>query len=459
MSARIFGSGERIADYEVEDTQLAAGSTLGGPKGAIVIKASGAIEKVFSSDLGLTVLAGVALQFWDGPSGAPRPKTDGKFRIQPDCQQYAYRIDEGVTVHETLFVLNRATVGKPVDPLTAYVLVDLRNDSGETREFDSLAGALLRGTTATDVRAAFDRDAHAIVAWNASAPFAARAIVSSASADELGSNERSWENHAVALWRRPLGARGARGGRPDRVVSSPSPPARGSASSILVHARRVGGRRRRRTPRVSLRTGSARCARADATALRTRARNLRRHHPRRQRQPRGALGQGQHAADAAPSANGLVLRQRSDTLEQQRGGHLTWFVARLPEPALYSNFECASQYALQVYDADVTPMLRLGYDVTEIALRRGRDFVIFIGNTAARTVTTPLRFARALPGRYDVRYFTSGLGEWVRRDDVAGSELDRGFAVDVDSLGFCVIELQRRSAERPPTRAGPKRRA
>ena len=36
MNARIFGSGERIAVYEVDDTELAVGSTLGSPKGAVV---------------------------------------------------------------------------------------------------------------------------------------------------------------------------------------------------------------------------------------------------------------------------------------------------------------------------------------------------------------------------------------------------------------------------------------
>jgi hypothetical protein len=66
-----------------------------------------------------------------------------------------------------------------------------------------------------------------------------------------------------------------------------------------------------------------------------------------------------------------------------------------------------------------------------------------MGNTASRTITTPLRFTSPLSGRYHVRYFTSMLGEWIHRPIVEGSELSRGFAVDVDALGFCVIELQR----------------
>ena len=46
VDARIYGSGERISVYEVADTELAVGSTLGGPKGAIVIKASGARREI-----------------------------------------------------------------------------------------------------------------------------------------------------------------------------------------------------------------------------------------------------------------------------------------------------------------------------------------------------------------------------------------------------------------------------
>ena len=126
-----------------------------------------------------------------------------------------------------------------------------------------------------------------------------------------------------------------------------------------------------------------------------------------------------------------------------RGRQLTWFIARVPEPTLYANFGCKTDFTLQGYDRDVTPMLRLSSEVTEIALQRGGGFVIFMGNTAARTVTTPLRFARRLRGRYHVRYFTSLLDEWVARENLDGQELERGFAVDLDASGFCVIELQR----------------
>ncbi len=97
-------------------------------------------------------------------------------------------------------------------------------------------------------------------------------------------------------------------------------------------------------------------------------------------------------------------------------------------------------------------MLRLGDDVTEIALRRGENIVILIGNTASRTITTPLRFARPLRGRYHARYFTSLLGEWVRHEDLDGDKVERGFALEIEALGFSVIELQKIRGR--PRRAG-----
>jgi hypothetical protein len=806
VSARIFGSGERIAVYEIDDTQLAVGSTLGAPKGAIVIKASGAIEKLFSSDLGSTLLAGVSLQFWDAPTGAARSKAEGRFRIHPDCQEYTYRIDEGVTVVEKLFALNRKGADKPADPLTAYFSVEIRNDSTETHEFDSLVGALLRGDTARDVRATYDRKTHAIVAWNASAPKAARALISSRVptsvevtndhgritrarfagplsgrvmrdvADPVGlfhhrhrlapgTQRRFWftlvasaegERAARAWYRKAPSAavafeqtrryyaevlgkaivvtpdanvnRGVLWAKANMLRTQLCAPtgwcfvndptrsnnsvgrdtasfalgadyitpdfSRESLRWYLRHAQRNGkiveyydvrtGKANdyglnvnddtpliilavahhylvtgniafvRESYRAAKRaadyllaqrdergliwctatqtgmqgiigwrniiddyrisgastevnsecyaalTAMARLAgllgkkkdafgferealalreainrhlldpqtglyylnidvdgepRSNVTAdmlfpvlmgvadhdtaanivsrlsipsfwteagIRTVPRDDLEYSPTRGWGLLGgvwigmtfiyalaaarfnpgfmayALGTSFQHYSRDPGRNNTVPGQFSEwlhgeTLANQgmmlspwyppryvwsaiegaagldirapalacnprlapqwkwlgvrnlpyRGTHLSWFAARLPDVTLYANFECATDFALQVYDRDVTPLLQRSDDVTEIAFRRGRNLVIFLGNTASRTITTPLRFARSLPGSYHVRYFSSLLGEWVHRQNVQGSDLERGFAIDVDALGFSVIELQR----------------
>lgn len=806
MGARIFGSGERISVYEVADSELAVGSTLGGPKGAIVIKASGALEKFYSSDLGQTLLEGVEIQFWDAPTGAARAKTGGEFRIHPDLQEYTYRIDDGVTVNEQLFVLNRFDIGDRVDPLIAYLIVEIRNDSNELRELDSLTGALLRGTTERDVRATYDRELRAFVAWNAGAPDCARAIRTThapSSYEVTGDHGKmnrphfggklsngiernvadpvalfhyrhrlapgARRRHAFALAASPSGARGVRTAlarapsaqtaraqtrrhfqnvlsrsvvvTPDATVNrgvlwakanmlrtqlkaptgwcfvndptrSNNSVGRDTASFglgsdylmpefsreslrwYLRHAQRSGkiveyydvrnGKANDYglnvnddTPLVILAvghhylvTGNLEFVRESYPAAKRAAEYL-----LSQRDERGlvwctatgtgmpgivgwrniiddyrisgastevnsecygalvsmalmagALGKVKDKArfereaaelraainrhlldpetglyyldidvDGRPRSNvtvdmlfpvllgvadhdtaarivsrlsipsfwteaGIRTVARDDleysptrswgllggvwvgmtfvfalaaarfnpgfmayalaasfqhysrdpgrhntvpgqfsewlhgeTLANQgmmlspwypprylwsaiegacglqirgsppacnprlapqwkwigarnvpfRGKSLSWFAVRLPEPTLYANFECASDMSLHRYTRDVTPMLQRGDDVTEIAFGRGSDYVIFLGNTSSRTVTTPLRFARRLSGRYDVRYFTSLLGEWGHRLNVDGRDLERGFALDIDALGFSLIELKR----------------
>ncbi len=806
MSARIFGSGERISVYEIDDTELAVGSTLGGPKGAIVIKASGALEKFYSSDLGVTLMAGVAIGFWDAPTGAARAKIDGRFRIHPHLQEYEYRIDEGVTVLERLFVLNRFPIGPRVDPLTAYLTIEIRNDSHEARVVDSLAGALLRGNTNRDVRVRYDAALRAAIAWNAGSPEQGRVLgvslapkgfevtgdhakmnaphfpgaLSNAIARNLADPIALFHHrHRLAPGARrrffftmtasPAGARGARRAfsaapaaatalaqtrrhygkilgesivvTPDVNVNrgvlwakanmlrtqlyaptgwcfvndptrSNNSVGRDTASFVLGsdyvtpefsreslrwylrHAERSGkvvefydvrngepsdyglnvnddtplvilalAHHYRVTGDVEFLRESYAAARRAAeyllsqrdargliwcTATKTgeegivgwrniiddyrisgastevnsecygalvamaalaaglgkkqdverferEAAALRRAINEHLRDPRTGLYYLNIDVDGQPCSNvtvdmifpvmlgvadhetaarivsrlsvpsfwteaGIRTVARDDleysptrswgllggvwvgmtfnfalaaarfnsglmayalgtsfqhysrdpgrhntvpgqfsewlhgeTLANQgmmlspwyppryvwaaiegacgldvrraqlacnprlapqwkwlgarnvpfAGKRLTWFAARLPEPTLYANFECASEMNLEAYDRDVTPMLQLGDDVTEIALQRGPNYVILLGNTAPRTITTPLRFARKLRGTYHVRYFTSLLGEWAHRQSVDGRELERGLAVDVDAQGFSVIELQR----------------
>lgn len=806
MNAKTFGSGERISVYEIDDSELAVGSTLGGPKGVLVIKASGAVEKFYSSDLGFTLMAGLGIEFWDAPTGASRPKVNGRFRIHPHMQEYEYRVDEGVTVCEKLFVLNRFPIGPRVDPLVAYIAIDIRNDSHETRVLDSLAGAMLRGNTGRDARVRYDRALHAFVAWNEKSPQQGRALAVSLAprtfevtadhskmtrphfAGALSNRVAPELSEPIALFhhrhRLAPGARrrffftltgspdGARGAR--RALAD-APAATAALAETRAHFDRVLANSVVVTPDVNVNRGvlwaKANMLRTQLCAptgwsfvndptrtnnsvgrdtasfalgsdyvtpdfsresLRWYLRHARRsgmvveyydvrngkpndyglninddtplvvlalaHHYRvtgdiaflresyaaakratdyllKQRDARGlvwctatgtyeegivgwrniiddyrisgastevnsecygavfwmaamarALGKKKDAerfereaaalrkainqhlrdpetglyylnidVDGQPRSNvtvdmlfpvtfgladheaaarivsrlsvpafwteagirtvprddleysptrswgllggvwvgmtflfalaaarfnpglmayalstsfqhysrdpgrhntvpgqfsewlhgetlanqgmmlspwyppryvwsaiegacGLDIRGRELACNPQLapqwkwlgarnvlfgGKKLTWFVARLPQPTLYANFECVSEHPIETYDRDVTPMLQLGNEVTEIALRRGSNYVILLGNTAARTIATPLRFARRLPGTYHVRYFTSLVGEWASREKLDGKELERGFAVDVDAQGFSVIELTR----------------
>src|SRR4051794_22936963 len=67
--AKGIGQSGRVAEYEVADTELAVGCTLGGPKAQAIIKANGAIEKAYSIDSGETLFGTVILRHFDAKTG------------------------------------------------------------------------------------------------------------------------------------------------------------------------------------------------------------------------------------------------------------------------------------------------------------------------------------------------------------------------------------------------------
>jgi hypothetical protein len=174
--ARGIGPSARVAVYTVPDNELAVGSTLGGPKVCMVIKATGAIEKVYSIDTGETLFGALVLHHWDERTGMNlAPLHAGTFTIHPEHQEHQFTLANGVVVHEDLFVLS----GRPgqdgsVDPPAVYYAVELRNDADEEARVATYAFCELRGQTSHDVVTTYDKRENALVAWNASNPDRAR---------------------------------------------------------------------------------------------------------------------------------------------------------------------------------------------------------------------------------------------------------------------------------------------
>lgn len=163
------GQSGRVATYELPDDQLAVGSTLGGPKVTTIIKANGAIEKVYSVDFGESLFGTVILRHYDARTRVNlAQEIVGSYVIHAEYQEHSYTLPNKVAVKETVFVLN----GGPgeddaVDPPGVYQLVEMRNDGAEAVEVATYAFAVLRGTTGHDVTAAYDDDLHALTVWNA----------------------------------------------------------------------------------------------------------------------------------------------------------------------------------------------------------------------------------------------------------------------------------------------------
>lgn len=170
--AREFGQSERMAIYEIADDQLAVGSTLGGPKAACIIKATGALQTVYATDTGVTAFGSVVLRHYDDATGMHLAADGtGTFVIHPEHQEHVYSLPNAVQVHETVFVLS----GKPgddgqVDPPGVYLSVKLQNHGPDTARIQTYAFADLRGNTAHDIVAEFDKKRSALLAWNEAQP-------------------------------------------------------------------------------------------------------------------------------------------------------------------------------------------------------------------------------------------------------------------------------------------------
>ncbi|MGI8915072.1 MAG: MGH1-like glycoside hydrolase domain-containing protein [Chloroflexota bacterium] len=176
--AKGIGPSERVAIYQVPDNEMAAGSTLGGPKITVTIKATGAIATVYSPIVGETLVGTVVLRHYDERLDMHLSQTQpGVFIIHPEHQEHVFTLDGGIAVRDDIFVLSgRPQDGKAIDPPAAYYSVELHNTTDETVSIASYAFIQLRGETTHDVVTAYDDELQALLAWNAAQPDNVRII-------------------------------------------------------------------------------------------------------------------------------------------------------------------------------------------------------------------------------------------------------------------------------------------
>lgn len=176
MISRVVGSGERISTYEVDDDKIAVGSTLGSPKGAIILKANGAIERFYSSDAGDIMIGTMQIRFWDEATGVTLASRPGRYIFHTDRQEHLYGLSNDVEVSETAFVLSGQPFPDRADDLVAYYQVTLQNTSQREVRLVSIAAAEMRGSCDEDVRVRFNERRSAFVAVNDSRKEFARAF-------------------------------------------------------------------------------------------------------------------------------------------------------------------------------------------------------------------------------------------------------------------------------------------
>jgi len=161
--------------YILQDDEVAQGSTIGAPRCCIIIKPTGAIQKIYCPDAGYDFFGAVAVHYWDRRSKARLHGHHGEFHIHPERQDHIFRLERGVRVHEQVFPFNdRWTDVASIPPPAVYYRVHLRNEGDSPVAFDAYGFCELRGNTSPDVSAEYDPQLEGIVAWNRSAPTFAR---------------------------------------------------------------------------------------------------------------------------------------------------------------------------------------------------------------------------------------------------------------------------------------------
>jgi hypothetical protein len=179
VTAELSGSGEKISVYEIDDTQMATGSTIGSPTAVVVLKANGAIEKFYSVAAGEVLASGLQLRFWDDRTGVTLDPQPGRFIIQPDRQDHQYALTNGLVVYESVLVLNGQPELERADPAIAYLDVTLTNPTDLAVTVASYAAVDLRGGTLNDLIVRYDERLHCFIAYNRSSKQFARAFGSS----------------------------------------------------------------------------------------------------------------------------------------------------------------------------------------------------------------------------------------------------------------------------------------
>ncbi len=193
------GRHSRTLPYRVSDRERAAGSTLGGPQTTLVIKATGAIEKIHAIAAGKTVIGAVVLHHWDERTGIRLSARPGEFVIHPERQEHNFSLSNGISVHEEIFVLNGLPRGDKVDPPAAYYRVTLTNDTDEEIRIGTYAAAQLRGDTEHDVVTTFSPTHKALIAWNRSDDALVRLFGSSVSPRSFEVTQDSAKASATAF--------------------------------------------------------------------------------------------------------------------------------------------------------------------------------------------------------------------------------------------------------------------
>ncbi|NLC59347.1 MAG: hypothetical protein GX774_21115 [Armatimonadetes bacterium] len=170
--------------YELPDTELPHGSSLGNAHGFATSKGTGAMEGLFSIDLGRRVTGTLVVNYFAEytdlshlaqeeahPAGTGtlvrlEQAGVGRFRLHPAYQRHTFALTGELLVEETFFLPRSGGD----DPCVAYRMVRLTNRTARPLVVAVVGALHLPGDTELDIRAEYHPRHGALLAWNESHP-------------------------------------------------------------------------------------------------------------------------------------------------------------------------------------------------------------------------------------------------------------------------------------------------
>jgi len=171
-----------IFTYTIPDTDLAHGTSLGNARAWATSKGTGAIQSLFSTEVGIEVTGSLAIGFfspyrdllmYDRDEEAGRKigadtivriaqSGVGRFNIHPAYQEHSFELTDRIYITETFFLPNTGFDNEAA----AIQIVEIENHSDRDQTLALIACLYLAGQTEKDIEARYDRNLGAVIAWN-----------------------------------------------------------------------------------------------------------------------------------------------------------------------------------------------------------------------------------------------------------------------------------------------------
>lgn len=127
------------------------------------------------------------------------------------------------------------------------------------------------------------------------------------------------------------------------------------------------------------------------------------------------------------------------------GEELSYFAVRQGgQINVFATCEVETKNDAHEYEEDITDsVVVLASNASTIALRRGSQMMIMVGNSGAQTTIAPVDLSRVVGAdkQYELRVYNSERDSWIDATTLPGSEL-QSLAVPIEVLGFRLVSLR-----------------